>query len=455
MSAAKTKTGRTKAADRTGQKRSSGPGRGKKVWHITDFAELYELADDVRKERSGPLRYTKSHVTLSPFCPDAESAYFERMRRLKARPERHLLRSIFEDLKNWTGSKPYGLRGFLVTAEGKAASCEYLAEQLTLSVEDIKQSLPILEQLGFLERTLMNGQAEPKKPERKSARKKSKTGSTKTSKKRNKKSEQRNNGKSKNAVKRTVEHRKEALPESAGMSRNETESVCPPSRKDKNKAKGKSKSKGKGKRKATSGLTAPGCKDNTLTGSEDEETEKKKRVPKGCKDGRKKTEKIEESTAETAEKPEKPENPIESEVGSAIGRHAVPRPTRSVYHKRRGPQRIGDIIAARFPDHWSDSEAEAFGWDIVEALGMARDAADLNTRSEWGAFASWFSRVKAAAACTRGAAIGDLRTVGVKKAEYLRRKAKSAKNKSAVWFTIMAGELSKRGFKLPATRAGP
>ncbi|MHC4556053.1 MAG: hypothetical protein ACYS80_01985 [Planctomycetota bacterium] len=230
----------------------------KRVWHITDFAELYELADDLRKERSGPLRYTKSLVTLSPFCPDAESRHFERMRRLKARPERHLLRSIFEDLKNWTGSKPYGFRGYLTTAEGKAASSDYLAEQLSVSVDEIEKALPELEQLGFLERIPMSEQPEPKKPKRKTANKKSKTSRSKAAKKQTKKSTQKNKQKTQNATKCTAGCSTEGVPEPAGLSRTEPESVCPPSRKNKNKVKGK----GKGKGKTTSGLTAPGFKRN-------------------------------------------------------------------------------------------------------------------------------------------------------------------------------------------------
>jgi len=258
----KTKSQTPKASETAGcttKKRSSGSARGQKILHVRDFQDLYELADDIRKGRTGPLRFTRSLVTLSPFASDAESRHFERMRAIKARNERHLLRSVLADIVNWTAAKPFGMRGYLVTAEGKAASCEYLAEQLTVRTEDVKQSLPILEQIGFLERIPMNGQAEPEKQKRKTTNKKSKTGSTKTTKKRGKKSKQRNSGKSKNVVKHTSEHNTEALPESAGSSRTEPESVCPPSRKDKNKDKGK----------ATSGLMAPGCKKNNNDNGKD------------------------------------------------------------------------------------------------------------------------------------------------------------------------------------------
>ena len=73
------------------------------------------------------------------------------MRALKVRPERHLLRSVLADVINWTAAKPFGVRGYLVTAEGIAASREYLAEQISVSIDEIEKALPVLEQLGFLE----------------------------------------------------------------------------------------------------------------------------------------------------------------------------------------------------------------------------------------------------------------------------------------------------------------
>jgi len=153
----------------------------------------------------------------------------------------------------------------------------------------------------------------------------------------------------------------------------------------------------------------------------------------------------EQKTAE----PEKTDNPKESEAGSAK-RHILPKPARSAYHG--GPQRIGAVIGARFPDHWLDADAESFGWEIVRALGMPDDPDNMAVRSEWGAFASWWVKVKK----TVPAGVNeDLRSIAINKAEYVRRKAKTARNKSAVWFHIMAGELDHRGIGLPKKRAGP
>jgi len=234
---------------------SNGPLRQvtKKAWHITDFQDLFELSDDIRKGRSGPLRYTKSHVCLSPFAPDAEARYFERMRLLKARPERHLLRSTFEDLKNWTSAKQFGPRGFLVTSESKPATIDYLAAQLNLDIEDVKQALPLLEQLGFLERISMNGQTESDKPKRKPARKSRKNSVAKKTKKSPKKTKRKNKRKAQNAAKDTVGGHEKRPPDSNGLKRFNPARAGNPSRNG--KAKSKDKNKGKVNHKATGDKT--------------------------------------------------------------------------------------------------------------------------------------------------------------------------------------------------------
>ena len=163
------------------------------------------------------------------------------------------------------------------------------------------------------------------------------------------------------------------------------------------------------------------------------------------------TQQKEEAQQTEALEPEKPENPTESEAGSAE-RHILPKPTRSAF-RRGNPQRIGDVIDEWLPEHWQDPDCESFGWEIVRALGYSDDRHNLKARSEWGAFASWWSKVKKAAPVI---VLDELRAKAIYKAEYLRTKGKSAKNRSAVWFHIMYGELSKQGVTMtqPA-RASP
>jgi hypothetical protein len=140
------------------QNRSNGPDRGKSdrgqtVLHVTDFEEIFEPSDAKRKKQKGPLSFTKSLVTIHFLSKPAEIRFIEKMKTLKSHSERHLLRSVFEDLKNWTAAKYLGPRGFLVTADLQSASCEYLAVHLDhVSVADLEKAIPILEEIGLLEK---------------------------------------------------------------------------------------------------------------------------------------------------------------------------------------------------------------------------------------------------------------------------------------------------------------
>lgn len=126
--------------------------RGRKVWHITDFRKIFELSDDLRKKRPGPLTYTKSPVTLTAGSKDHDIRLWEKLQQLKSRPERHLLRSVFEDLKCWAGLKTIKDRGYLITTAGQPASYEYIAAQLKLEVDEVKGAMALLEEIGLLER---------------------------------------------------------------------------------------------------------------------------------------------------------------------------------------------------------------------------------------------------------------------------------------------------------------
>jgi len=192
----------------------------------------------------------------------------------------------------------------------------------------------------------------------------------------------------------------------------------------------------------------------------EEREEEKKPLRVSRKKNREKKERI--STTEThqtveaqqteALEPEKPENPMESEAGSAKAKQRIlPKPTHSAFRKRRAePQIIATVIGDWLPEHWQDPDAESFGWEIVRALGYSDNQYDLRIRSEWGAFAAWWSKVKKSAPAL---VLDELRAKAINKANYLRTKGKSAKNSSAVWFYIMHGELSQWGVKMTLTKA--
>ncbi len=130
-----------------------------KVWHITDFDQIFKLGDDARKGRKGPLSYTKSFVSLSGTSKPCEVHHYERLKDLKSRPERHLLRSVFEDLKSWSAHKPQRFQGYLVTHSGRPAGPDYIASQIDyIDKNELKKAMMILHQIGLIERLVKNGQ---------------------------------------------------------------------------------------------------------------------------------------------------------------------------------------------------------------------------------------------------------------------------------------------------------
>jgi hypothetical protein len=76
----------------------------------------------------------------------------------------------------------------------------------------------------------------------------------------------------------------------------------------------------------------------------------------------------------------------------------------------------------------------------------------MEIRSQWGAFASWWCRLKQAAAMDLWP---EIRLIAVRKAQFVRVKARSARNKAAVWTAIMGKEMVHHGIHLPQARDGP
>jgi len=321
--------------------RQKAKGKRQKVWRITDFRELFELTDDVRKNRPGPLTYTKSIVTVSGLSKEAEVRHFEMMRILKARQERHLLRSTFEDLKNWTAGKHFGPRGYLVTTDGKPANYEYLAAQLEqLKVEELKQAMPILEEIGLIEKVSFNGSLD-------------------------------------------LSGQKRTKPDSSGRKRTPLKK-----RKDKNKRKTKKKSKSKN----NSGNGKPlRAKDNRQGESQHSSARKSKTNIKTNS----------KSTTAPAPATTPPIMPQASDAGESKVISFAKAPPESVQDNRSEPQVaqpqvaqpqvaqpqvIGDIVTEI--QHRYDRIAQQFAREIYKALALPWHIDSIQARRELGSFAS-------------------------------------------------------------------
>jgi hypothetical protein len=169
-----------------------------------------------------------------------------------------------------------------------------------------------------------------------------------------------------------------------------------------------------------------------------ERKEKKRRVPSTP---RKRT--AQQSRSDQGQKPENPKQSEAEAASATLLPHGTPPPS---VGRIRGVCRIGDVVKL----HWLDPDAEAFGWQIVEALGLDGDRLDREVRSQWGAFAAWWVTAKAH---VPGPLLGELREKAVGKAKYIRKKGRSAKRPGAVWQTIMRAELARFSSRAPPAAA--
>ncbi len=164
-------------------------GRTVKVWYIYRFKERYELRDDVRFSRKSPLLFTKDFVGSG--TDDESIGFAQQMNILKMRPNRLQLRGAFGELKEIAANRSHIYRGYLLDEKLEPASDKKLALLLGLKVDDAKELLSELEEIGLLERVdvpdfVSLGEDEPKadpKSDEKSDKKVSgkKSGKRKTS----------------------------------------------------------------------------------------------------------------------------------------------------------------------------------------------------------------------------------------------------------------------------------
>jgi hypothetical protein len=419
-----TKTKISKNTEKTGKKKRA----GRKVWRIFHFQERFEM-DEYR--RQGGLDYIRMFVTATTQTKSNESTeFFQQLKELRYfYPDMYYsFFGIFWTLGTLTATREDWLRGYLLDGDLQPLSEGKLAARLQISLKETRAALNALKRVGFIE---LIPCPEFHKPERE----KEKFDSQNQTKNRQQNKQKSDTGTLKKA----------AIREHSETFGNVSELLN-----NKNGINKRIKTKEEKEINLKTGLNKNPIKTNTNQNSNQEPGANESLEPKSPGQNEKVSTGNEQQTPTQAVKPVEPENPTDSEAGAVVTHH-VPTQPRSAYRDGR-PQSIGHIISGVFPAHWQDADAEAFGWEIVEALGISSDRSNEHSRSEWGSFAAWFSRLKAA---VPSVVYTELRGIAVQKAEYLRKKGKSARNKSAVWFKILNGELSSRGINLPDARASP
>lgn len=215
-------------------------------------------------------------------------------------------------MKNWTASKHFGPRGYLVTTDNKPANYEYLAAQLEqMNVEELKQAMPLLEDIGLIERVSMNGSFKPDGPVR-------------------------------------------SKPDSSGRKRKAL-------KKDKDKNKNKSNTKSKNKNKFGNG--------NTKRKKNTNRQKRGKDNSKSLKGQSKREDKA--TTATPATTP-----PIVPQIADARGSRIIsfnPAPSGPV--EQGGPQRIGQIVQGMVHRYDDDAKRFGGEVYQALAIGFSPDSA--------------------------------------------------------------------------------
>jgi hypothetical protein len=101
------------------------------VWRIVDWRELYELREQNRSDRpvQGGLAFRKSVV--SPYDRAAQN-YLMKMKRLRVHPERHLLKSVLEEICDYCCRYERERRGWLIDVNNKPLSLKLIALEIDL-----------------------------------------------------------------------------------------------------------------------------------------------------------------------------------------------------------------------------------------------------------------------------------------------------------------------------------
>lgn len=124
--------------------------RVKKVWRIFRFGERFELADDVRWCRINPLKYIRDYVGSGQ--DDEAIEYKKQIAMLRCQPDRHLLQSVFFELREMAANMSRAYRGYLLDVNKQPSSNKDIGMLIGLSEKETTTVLKRLEQIGLIEK---------------------------------------------------------------------------------------------------------------------------------------------------------------------------------------------------------------------------------------------------------------------------------------------------------------
>lgn len=172
-----------------------------KVWHISRFRQRYELPEDVRLNRKGPLIYTKDFVGGG--SDDESCAHWRQLIALRSKRNWLALRGAFSELKNVAGNMSQEYRGYLLDSNFQPASVKEIGRWLGISEQKAQKIIEELRDVGLLELVVapqFNGQ--PRKRTGKSGRPRSSPRKSKKGNSGGARARPRNSGKRRNPLKK-------------------------------------------------------------------------------------------------------------------------------------------------------------------------------------------------------------------------------------------------------------
>lgn len=124
--------------------------RAIKVWVIFRFKERFELPDDSRFCRKGPLMFIREYVGSGQ--NDEAINYKRQITACKASPNRYTLLAVFGDLRDIAANYSRAFRGYILDEKFEPAGINKIAGWIGLSIKESGKILKELEQIGLIEK---------------------------------------------------------------------------------------------------------------------------------------------------------------------------------------------------------------------------------------------------------------------------------------------------------------
>lgn len=154
------------------------------VWRVVDFQNRFELPDDIRIGRQGPLTYAKLYVSAND---EASATYLKQIDRLTRRPDGMELEGGWVRILRAVSNHGNIYRGYLLNdRHAPASETEIAADVLYCDGETAMRILSGLAEVGLIEQVEepdWNARAEAAKPAKPRAKSSKKPAGTKTTQK--------------------------------------------------------------------------------------------------------------------------------------------------------------------------------------------------------------------------------------------------------------------------------